>query len=139
MARHIWTVLCSRSIIDTETNNVTLFNIIERVAFTELPEEWPVNLPLSFEIVTLWSRSDLNEPEELEGRTAIEGATESRILGEYRVNLTENYLRFRHRHRVEGIQVTGLGQIWFIVQLRNGEVWEEVARVPLEFSHTPPE
>jgi hypothetical protein len=31
MVEHIWTVLCSHAVVDKDTNNVSLHNVIEQV------------------------------------------------------------------------------------------------------------
>ena len=60
----IWAVLCQSAVIDKDTNNVSLLNVIEEV---KVPAKPPAELtatdlnlisPATFELVTLWTRSD---------------------------------------------------------------------------------
>lgn len=57
--RHIWSVLCQKSSIDVDSNNVSLFNVVEEVqvnfqgTLNKTPDK-PITLPLAFELVTLW-------------------------------------------------------------------------------------
>ncbi|HWN42141.1 MAG TPA: hypothetical protein VNW71_07945 [Thermoanaerobaculia bacterium] len=65
MPEHIWTVLCSRSVIDKDTNQVSLFDVVESVTaklLQPLPPAPKVGL-LAFrsELVTLWKRSSDDE------------------------------------------------------------------------------
>jgi hypothetical protein len=133
MPRHVWTVLCESSVTDTQTNRLSLFNTLEQVAISVPPEDLPVNLPVRFEIVTHWMRSDIEVPEEARARIVIyDPNTEKEELDPYKINLTEAFKRFRQQNRFFGLEVHGSGIIWFTVELETGDGWEEVARVPLE-------
>ena len=65
MIRHIWSVLCSQSVIDAQSNNVSLFNVIEQLTVvmkkTIIPEGKIPLLPISLELVTLWERGELEQ------------------------------------------------------------------------------
>ena len=39
MIEHIWSVLCSRSVIDSETNNVSIQDVIEHIIINAEPTE----------------------------------------------------------------------------------------------------
>ncbi len=61
--KHIWTILCSNSSIDQNTNNVSLFNVIEQVelqAFDKkkINEKQEKGIPLNCELISLWNRKD---------------------------------------------------------------------------------
>jgi len=58
--RHIWTVICSRVVVDKASNNVTLQNVIEALKISGTPKDEGV-LPISMSVVTLWARSEHNE------------------------------------------------------------------------------
>lgn len=138
MVKHIWTILCSGSSIDRVSNSISLFNVIEQLTAPELPTEWPVIIPIPFQIVTLWTRLNLNEPATAEARLILEKPTESKPLGPpYTINLDEH-----HRHRqiiqIGGITLEGpesFGLWWFVVQIKDQENWEELARVSLEVGY----
>ena len=140
MARHIWTVLCESSVVDKDTNIVSLFNALERITLIDLPEEedWPINVPVNFHLVTLWLRSHLETPEESRARVTIEGVDQAkRVFEPYGINLTGDFIRFRQIVRFSGLQLGGLGVVWFIIELGEGDDWKEVARVPLEIRYGP--
>lgn len=56
MIDHVWTVLCSHAITDTDTNNLTLYNTIEQVSVLEAPQPGAI-LGLTFEVVSFWIRA----------------------------------------------------------------------------------
>ena len=136
MANHVWTVLCRTSIIDGDTNNVSLINILEQIGFAQ-PASATTSEPgtINFEMVlmTLWMRSDVNKPEEIEGRTVIKGINGEQIWqNEYKINL-KKAVRHRIRSLFQNIKFTGVGTYSFIVQKKSSSGrWVQVANVPLQ-------
>jgi len=145
-----WAILCERSVVDGDTNNLSLFNVIEEVIVASTPpqappageslsegvsEPGPRYLGLaagSFELVTLWARSTQEAPERGCGRVRlIFPAGESHLGPEYEVDLTR-YLRLRHRMRISGLPIRGEGNYRFVTDGRgdSGE-WAEMFEVPL--------
>lgn len=61
MIDHVWTVLCSHAITDTDTNNLTLYNTIEQVSVLEAPQPGAI-LGLTFEVVSFWIRAEPSTP-----------------------------------------------------------------------------
>jgi len=51
MLEHIWSVLCSRSVIDSETNNVSIQDVIEQITINAEPAENGF-LPFPMELIT---------------------------------------------------------------------------------------
>lgn len=140
MIEHVWTVVCSRSVIDSESKNVTLQNVIERVTISEEPVASGV-LPIELEVVTLWARADFDEPSRARARLTL--LSPSGPVGdpfEYDLDLSR-YHRTRTRTRVQGLPAGEAGRHVFRVELQNeGEsTWHQVAAVPLEIRFEPPE
>ncbi len=140
MARHIWSVLCESSIIDSLTNRMSLFNAVEQIGVTVPLEEWPVEIPLRFDLVTMWSRFDFEVAEESLARIIVDHTDEIDEVDEvesYSINLTGDFKRFRHQTRFFGVRVMRPGVTWFIVQQLRGDEWAEVSRIPLEVRFQP--
>jgi hypothetical protein len=131
MINHIWTVLCTRTITDKETNNISLFNVIEQVTVKDEPKPNGV-LQLPFEICSLWVRSDPTLPEQ--GLVRIlysEPSGNSKQMVEYPVDL-RNHERSRNVIKVSGIPISDPGRHFFRVELKIGEKdWTEVSSLPL--------
>lgn len=135
MIDHVWTVICSRSSIDSETKNVSLFNVIEQVnVLGPLPDPAEkAAAPIAFEAVTLWTRSNLAEAEESRGRLKLisPNGTEA-LTQEFAVNLTE-HVRLRTQLRSMGFPLLGAGRYIFTIEIqRANNTWETVARVPVQ-------
>lgn len=136
MAKHVWTVLCSTSIIDAETNNLSLINALEQIGFIRSAGDTnsePDIINLEMVLVTLWTRSDVNKPETNEGRTVVKDANGKTLWQkEYKINLKKS-VRHRMRNLFKNINFSGVGRYRFAVQKKSpGGRWVQVADVPLE-------
>lgn len=134
MIEHVWSVLCSNSIIDTNTGNFSLVNILEQLTLSpNVP--LPAAIGVFFELVTLWSRGDLEQP--TKGNTRIilytpEG--EGKPVGESSIDLT-HYRRLRHRAFIQGFEITSAGKYIFSVEFAENNapnIYKVVATIPLE-------
>ena len=134
MIEHVWSVLCSRSTIDSESNNVSIYNVIEQLNLAGLGGQGPGLLPMELEVVSLWIADEI----------PIRGFTRLRLhmptsvgepSNEGMIDLTQPGIsRFRTRQRMVGLQFEGYGLYWWHVEYRadGTDAWETVARLPLE-------
>ncbi|MEP6635736.1 MAG: hypothetical protein ABJB97_03355 [Acidobacteriota bacterium] len=148
MIRHVWSVLCSRMIVDATSNNATLIDVIEsiQIALTEPePGSTPpaptdrVTLPLQATFVTLWSRADLDVP--------VAGTQRIRLLshrGTAMVSVEspielEIGRRFRHLGSINGLPTEGSGtcEIEVSWKVLPDDQWNVAARIPIEVTITP--
>lgn len=137
MIEHVWTVLCRTSSIDRETNNISLFEVIEQIQLAPIgqtPER--AVAPIQLQIVSLWCRSDLERPSRGQARVAIRvpGGVESGTAI-HELDLSQ-FRRLRTRSMLDRIPIAGSGLYRFIVQLRQDgqDEWSEVANMPLEIT-----
>src|SRR5258708_30269464 len=57
--RHVWYILCAKASIDRETNNISLFEVLESVQMQIAgPFVFPGQVPLEATFVTLWARDN---------------------------------------------------------------------------------
>jgi hypothetical protein len=61
MIRHFWTLLCQSSIINQETNNISLIEVIEQLNIIEEKINNQTKMPA--EIVSFWVKEDINVDE----------------------------------------------------------------------------
>jgi hypothetical protein len=140
MIDHVWTVLCQRSLIDRNSNNVTLIEIIEQLNITG--REDPIVVQMPMELVSLWTRRD----------------PETRARGRYRISFIEpdnamtlepyvadidltNHSRFRTRARMGGFPIRRAGRHKFRVdlQVEGEEEWRQIVEVPVQVNIEPVE
>lgn len=143
MIQHIWTVVCSNSVIDQDSNNISLQSVIEQLNITGTPPApgaVPV-VPITLEVVTLWAKTNFDEPAQGDARVTFlspSGVPSEQLRFDYHIDLS-TYKRNRTRWRINGLPVLGAGPHTFRVELQNeGEEWREVATVPLEVIIGPP-
>jgi len=128
---HVWSVLCLKASIDRETNNISLFDVVEQIQV--LPQRESGGVVGPFELVSLWTRS-VGVPERGEVRVSIRGPSEHLYAQEMQEIDLREFRRMRARFRVAGIAIEGPGTYHFSVEVRpaNSESWTEVAKIPLE-------
>lgn len=137
--KHVWSVLCSRGIIDKKSNNVSLIEVIEELKlFSEtnsLTEE-AANVigQMSADWVTLWIRSNLEEPERGAVRDAIIAPSGKIIVErEYEVDL-QTHKRNRTTRRIMLPPARESGVYLLRTQLRSErrKNWKTMSDVPLD-------
>lgn len=139
--KHIWSVLCRRSIIDNETNNISLNDVLEQLTIgvkvkqqaSPIPEG--INIPIDYEIVSMWMRE--NEKGHVQADTEIEIIQpngKSAKTFPQKIDMPEKIIRSRTRYRINGFIANMPGRYWFRVKIRdeNRKEFKTVSEVPLD-------
>ena len=140
MVEHVWTVLCTKSTIDSESNNISLVEVLEQLSVGDPggPKEGIVPLPV--ELVTLWSRKNYDQPVAGRGRTSFvrPSGVIPESIQEHPIDLRVSK-RLRHRQKFAGIPVREAGLHLFRVELFDEATaqWLLVASIPLEILFEP--
>ena len=133
MIRHLWSVICTRSLVDQATNTLSLIDVIEDIAIGG-NVQFPITIPLSMYIVTTLMRDHLEDPCSGRLRWSLfgpDGESAEPIITP--VDLRES-VRTRVLGRAAGLPLKAAGPHEFVVALMDDEKpdeWTEVARVPL--------
>ena len=133
MIRLSWTVLCTRSSVDSESNNISLFEVLEQLTLSA-PPPGPGVVVFPHEVVSMWTRENLAEGGVAETRLVIVAPDNTRTEGPpINIDLTA-FHRTRLRGRTPGLPVGAPGLYWIATEMRQGDgpAWIEVGRVPLE-------
>jgi hypothetical protein len=135
MIQHIWSVLCSRALLDKDSNNISLIEVIEQINVGAIPPgDQLAAIPMPMELVTLWCRAPEDPPTSGRARVVIIGVTGTRTeLPPYNIDLA-TYPRVRNRSRFAGVQYQQLGRMEFVVELQvgDGDEWTPVAKLPVQ-------
>ena len=132
MIEHVFSVLCSGTSIDAETNTVTLFKVLEQLTvFTESTET--VRIPIHFEILSLWTRQIADDP--CHGKARIifcSPSHDEKQHVEMSIDLSRS-INYRSKLIADVIELTGPGKYRFRIELQEEESpdWQEVASLPL--------
>ena len=137
--------------IDRETNNVSLFNVVEELTVPAQPPLTFAQLGLphgvllvAFQLVVLWVRSDLGVPERGQGRIRIETPNQTIAhTQEIEVDLTQ-FLRLRAVIGLPGLPGLpaggGEGDYQFRIDGRSADSeWTEMFQLPLRVVFQPPD
>ena len=128
---HVWSVLCLKASIDRETNNISLFDVLEQVrVHPPLEREGAVG-PL--ELISLWTRS-AGYPERGQARVSLRGPSGHIQFQQIQEIDLREYRRMRARLRVVVMPIEGPGTYVFSVEVPrpNSEDWTEIAKIPLD-------
>lgn len=143
MPDHIWSALCTRAIIDRDSNNISLIDMLEEIRFAppptddDLGREGYVMLPISVTLVTLWERKTENDPETFVMRVKFVDPTGTWIgPQDTERELTMDKPRFRSISRMMAVPFSESGKYQVIVQSKsNGSNrWKQNARLPLSIT-----
>lgn len=141
MIKHIWSVLCQRSIIDPQSNNISIIDVFEALEVDINPvsnvkegrDNAEFNIPIQYQVVTLWDITKNKKPTVDIRITLINPDSKEKIL------VTTNNLKFpldkkrmRSINQIQGLPVNKSGDYHFIVELKQDEKFEKVADLPLE-------
>lgn len=143
MIKHIWTVLCRKSVIDNESNNLSLYDILEQLSISVKPEKETVkktvkiNLPLEYEVVSLWVKQSSKDGFNGEIKLEIinpEGSVVKTF--EQPFIIQDNKNRLRSRIRINGFVVDGSGVYLFRISYKEKQEknFTQISEVPLEVS-----
>lgn len=147
--QHAWSILCSGVSIDRQTNNLSLFNIIEQIKIpknrlVEAEENGVKKLavPMAFNLVTLWRRvvSDTVEEAEVE-ISLVDPNGGIRKISEYKLNFPAKIQRIRVPIQWAGIKTDSSGVHIFKISLKENrqKSFKEVGEAYLNIEILPDE
>jgi hypothetical protein len=134
MAKHQWSILCRRSIIDREDNTISIIEALEGVTTYGPPikkEELGIDIieksefaarptPLGVQLVTLWIRSNVEKPEVDFGRVLVKSPDGKTLINqEYEINLNKA-TRTRTKMQFLALPFAGIGAYSYITQQKKG-------------------
>ena len=139
MIKHIWTVICRKSTVDQESNNISLIEVVEQVTISgkQKSDSTEILVPMDFEIISLWSRDcDGVSVRGTAKIILINPNNEEITIKEIDIDLTV-YKRLRTRIKFATFGVKYPGRHEFKVFLKNNSEWNEVANIPVQIDVEP--
>ncbi len=145
--RVLYALLCQRAIIDRDSNNVSIFNVIEEMGIP--PQEaltvssnTPVQFGhlIGFELLALWARTAEDVPEEGTGRLQLflPDRDEALITRTFPLDLSQ-FLRTRQPIAFPGLPEAVGGTYRFVLSVSSNGEWEWQFEVPLRVVVQPEE
>ena len=141
MIKHVWSVLCRSFSVDSKTNNISLFNIFERLEVSltipkdkEVPKLKKVNVPVNYQIVSLWTHGQKKQ-DKIKIKIIFEnpnGAKTNLVTKD--LILLSDKKRMRDIIDIHGIVLEGSGTYIFKLQAKKEKdnKFQTIAELPLE-------
>lgn len=141
---HVWSIVCASSSVDTKTNSLSLFNVIEEITITLSPDqvvsfEEDKNgklLPFSHELVSIWKKT-AGFIGEVSGEIKIKLINpENKILGEFSppssVVIPKDKERVRTMINFSNLKIDSAGEYRLAIELaETGNKFKEVFSLPI--------
>lgn len=139
MIKHIWSVLCQKSSVDQQSNNVSLFDVFEALevginpaANIKTSNNPELNIPIQYQIVSLWTIADAKNNGGEVRITLISPDGEEKILVNSELKFPTGKRRMRSINQIQGLPVNKSGDYHFVVELKQEKEFQKVADLPLE-------
>lgn len=117
LIKHIWSVLCTSTSVDKNSNSLSMFNIVEEITLhpPKGPEQkaelkkleqakLPITVGFSLELVSLWKREDKNKDRE-------------DLIVDIEIDLLDPIGNSLHRYTAQAVFKKGLKRLRFINKL----------------------
>ncbi|MCY4071750.1 MAG: hypothetical protein OXG60_10655 [Chloroflexi bacterium] len=136
--KHVWSVICRHHIVDEESKNVSLIDIVDRLSFEgELPEKRPFELPLPnvYYFISTWMSEKGDVQDKYDVMVKIIDPTGVEI-GNFRNELVmEPPDGSRTIGAMETFLYTVDGTYWLELHLTKENDTTPVAHIPIEILH----
>lgn len=134
MVKHIWTLIAKNSSVDIDTNNLSIYNIIEVLNINTDKIASPINLNIEYEIISMWTK-DNNAEKDFEYQIVVTNPSGKSVKTYQQiVKMAKNIKRMRTRFRILGFAVEAKGVYKFVINLKDNRnnKFEKVTEIPLE-------
>ncbi|MFH1601393.1 MAG: hypothetical protein ABIB61_00355 [Candidatus Shapirobacteria bacterium] len=140
MIKHIWSVICQKSLIDKETNNISLIEVLEEVSVNitspgEINKK--INIPFKYEVVNYWMKKGRVKDVDIRIRLV---DPDQKVIKSFinRLSIPPDKDRMRSRLRILGLELTRSGSYTFWIEIKEEgkKTFKRVAELPLEVKLT---
>ncbi|HTX86847.1 MAG TPA: hypothetical protein VMC41_02150 [Candidatus Nanoarchaeia archaeon] len=136
--KNILSALCLRSIIDQETNNISLIDCLEQLNIQINESDKTVKdkvFPIAFDFVSIFVDENIKKERKFDFiLETVDGKKEK--LGEIKgqIVMKEGIKRMRHRIKIPGLKIIDSGTYLFKIKYKkmDEEIFVELAEIPLE-------
>lgn len=139
MPKLIYFVACEKSLLEENTNNVSLISIFDTITAVKPPEGKDTQIAMTWNVVSQWVRKIGDEDKTFQQKTY--------ILAPNQKSYAEAIIEFslpKHRHRntinVFGFPVMDQGVYYLKLALKqpSDDDWVEIAEYPITVNHVKP-
>ena len=136
--KNIWSVICERSVIDKDTNSISLFNSLEELSINYSGEEKLEktkikNVPIPFEIVSLWFDENIEKDRKFEIILEILDPNNKLVNKSVQECIMEKgRKRLRTIAKLNGLSVTTSGLYNIIIKYKSGKTIKIASENPID-------
>jgi len=142
---HIWSIICTNSATDQDTNNISLFNLVEKYTVTipkeevkKIKDKKKIIIPFGQEIVSRFIKTVKNESVVFDMRIDIMNPSKEISKGEEvkTINFDKKFENIRVKNKITLIPVGKSGLYHFIIKIKEvGEMkFTGVISIPIEIN-----
>ncbi len=135
--KNIWSIICEKSSVDSQTNLLSLFSCIEEVKLeidkTKMPKGDKIVIPASFQLVSFWAIEDPAKENSTEMKVDFVDP-KGKILNEFKnvLKAKKGIKRMRNITNIQGVPITESGRYYYRVLQKKRNKFEVVSELPLD-------
>ncbi|MBI2054214.1 MAG: hypothetical protein HYT36_02685 [Candidatus Staskawiczbacteria bacterium] len=137
--KHIWSILCQNSSVDSKTNLLSIFNCVEELKIEikkdQVSKTDLLVIPISFQLISFWTIEDANQKNSLYIKLEIIDPNE-KLLNDFNksFDIAEGTLRFRNIINIQNIKIAKEGRYMVKVFSKENDKkgFKAVAELPLD-------
>lgn len=132
MAQHLWSLLCEKPLLDSQTNQISLIGIVEQFNVLKVPT---LITKVTF-VVSLWEKDSNFENEEERFKHRIQISPQSQEYTykpcEYDNLIPKEKKRIGTCNGIEEIPVSEEGHLFFHIELFEENEWKEIYKFAVD-------
>jgi len=141
---HVWSVACSNSLLDKESNNISLLNTLEKWTISVNESELEkvkkngaegIVFPISFEVVSRFTRKEVGAGEAFDYKlNLINPGGKSIVNSLQKLAIDKNIKNIRVRTNIQSLPISISGDYIITVEFKDVSEakFDKVAEVPIE-------
>ncbi len=137
--KNIWSIICEKSSVDSQTNLLSLFNCIEEIQLTidkaNMPKSDKLVIPFNLQFISFWIIEDDTKDNSVEAKISLIDP-KGNILNEFPVTLKakKGEKRLRNITNMQGMQITEGGRYCYRISQKKGSKFEVASETPLDIN-----
>jgi len=137
--KNVWSIICEKSSIDSQTNLLSLFNCIEEVKLeidkNKMPKTDKLVIPVSFQLISLWTIEKYTKENMFEIKVELIDP-KGKALSEFPNTLKSKKgdKRLRSITNIQGMQITEGGRYHYRISQKKGNQFEIASETPLDIN-----
>lgn len=144
LLKHVWSVACSNAVIDSQSNNISLFNTLEKLTINVKESDLErvkkegtegIVFPISFEVVSRFTRGDTGVAQAFDYRLSLLNPTGKPVVNsEQKIAIEKHIKNMRVRTNIQVLPVSIAGDYILVVEFKDvaESRFDKVAELPLE-------